>query len=264
MAKRKDAIALFEVMRTGSKKAESAAEAVDRMNDPARAQVAPQAPAQQAAPPVDVPPAATPVPPAAAPVRVPRVGGARPMRHWLSSGEPIYRADGEGFAIRLSQAGWVVAAAVLVIVLACAFAGGRWSVRPPQQQGQADSGTELVSPAGAPDLGPMPLPPPLSADKAENWYLVIQDMQGKDPKLEKDAKALVEFLKSAGYPAKAYQFKGGSMHYFVRSEKGFASQSDPQALKYAEEIEALPKKYTIPGGYNFAQDGKPWFISGEK
>ena len=85
-------------------------------------------------------------------------------------------------------------------------------------------------------------------------------MQGKEPKHKQDADALVKFLESVGYPASVAQFRTGSMHYFVRSERGFASKSDPQAVKYVEEIEVLPKKYTIPGGYNFAQNGKPRFV----
>jgi hypothetical protein len=254
MAKRKDAIALFEVMPTAGRKAEPAAETDAQAGQPDADAKVPQ---QEQAQPV----------PVVAPVRqqadAPKKAsaGAKPAMRWLTSGEPIYRADGAGFAIRLSQAGWVLAGAVLVILLAGAFAVGRLSVRSAQQDGLTENtdATELAPVAG---VGAVPLKPQQAVGKAGNWYLVIQDMQGKEPKHKQEADALVDFLKSVGQPAMVAQFKGGSMHYFVRSEKGFASQSDPEAIKYAKEIEALPKKYTIPGGYNFAQNGKPWFIPG--
>lgn len=291
MAKRKDAIALFEVMRTANQKSRPSAP-VPLWLKKQQAQAAAQEPLadavadDQAVPVVQAPRAANaaqeamaissdeaaaqPAEPAKQPetpeptvlpvaAKAVRPSG-KALSGWFSAGLPIFAREGSGFVLRLSQAGWLVVAAAAVLVIAGAFFGGRWTARLAGTQ-LAGSGLHdpLEGSLGGQGAGQAPLGnPPALKREADKDYLVIKEMPGSSEEHLKEARAFLKFLEDNNELATVNQYSSGSRNYFIWSLRGFASQHDKD--EFVKKIESLPKA----ASYGLRYKGQPIFLKGSR
>lgn len=254
MAKRKDSLALFEVFGKKPKASSvlpswmqkqppAAGDAPAAANDTAGAPTAPTGAEQP--PGESMPPQ---LPPAEA---APTVGGTG-----------SFERSGVHVRLTMSQTGWLVSAAGVLVLLAASFLLGRLSAptteRPlPPILPAPGAGT----PAGPTGGG--------EANRAKTvsrivgkYYLVIQGIKDKDKdKGYRDAENIVAFLAREGVPADIREL-GSS--YIVWSGDPMDKPDDAKALDYVRKIEDLGKKYKSVGAYDFNQkgsrDGKPWYI----
>lgn len=244
MPKRKDSIALFEVITKGK---DSHGESVSVPNwAQGQAQATP-APVGEG----------EPVEPAHEPAAAP-VGYEAPAR------TPIY-VRGEGrFILTLDYRQAIIAGAAAVLVLTVMFWLGRLSVGQPapgpgpQEQGQpAGEGA-----AGSGEMRGVP------RERVNGkHYLVIQSLFGNSAEDRVAAEKIVAFLQAKGRPADIQQWRvvnrGRNVEqYVVWSLEGFDSINSSQAKAFVTEIERLGQEYIrqYPGTYSFKQGRDTWFV----
>ena len=291
MAKRKDAIALFEVMRTANQKsrpsapmplwlkkeqaeaaaqkplADTAAEsqATPVVQAPQAQNAAQEAPASrsddaaaQPVVPAEQPEPSLPVAPQPAAKRAKLFG--KIMAEWFSTGQPICAREGRAVALRFSQAGWFAVAAAAVLVIAAAFVGGRWTASSAGQHQSGGASAETAEGSlGGQNGGQVLLGnPPVLKREADKDYLVIKEMPGSSEEHLKDASAILKFLADNGEPATVGQYSSGSRNYFIWSLRGFASQHDKD--EFVKKMESLPKA----ASYGLRYKGQPVFLKGSR
>ena len=270
VAKRKDSIALFEVITKrrsdvnlnvppwmGAKDSSSAGEPPP----------SPTAPAVQSAAPG--------VLPGAAPSALPGALPSASSRAWsrLASG-----AGGQ-LTLKLTYAHCLLAGAVLALVVIvsvwAAYRLGSASVpagpaanapltdRVPlgqyvvAGQGAAKSGAPAVTPA----------PAPTSVRVPGKYYLVIQEMVGATEADRAEAAQIADWCTAHGEPATVAGHtvpRTGKTFPIVWSSRPFDSATSPEALDFGRKVEALGKTYKAQyKRYDFRQqrNGKfdPWF-----
>jgi hypothetical protein len=247
VAKRKDSLALFEVISKTREK--------------------------HLAAPAENPPRSTP-----APAAVPRPAEARPRATAptsLPTSEPMFSTSGGRLRLSLNQTQSIVAGAALVVLLIIAFTLGRSSVNTgPVQAGvstpaeSTESAVRNEAETPRADAPAETKKPTLEMPKRVEgkYYLVIQGLQGAGAEQLKEAQDIVKTLTDFGEPAEVALYPGNPRQYIVWSLVGFDTPDDARAKDYAKTIEEMGKKYRAQGGrYDFKQrdragEFKPWFI----
>lgn len=161
----------------------------------------------------------------------------------------------------------VAAGAALVLLLVAMFLLGRASAPSPRAE-KAEAGAAAEASAGAIPGGTKAPPPARSGIVREKgkYYLVVQGMGGKSSELLTDARAIERFCRSKGEPVDVNEYTGSPRQYMVLSGQGFESSDSQEAANYVAAIEALGKNYKAQGGkYEFKQRDvggrlKPWFV----
>lgn len=264
MGKKKDSMALFEVISKSRQRRTAADLNVPRwMAGGEGAQDADEAQAE-------------PKTPGAAPT----VGRSEPAPRERPSGVETRYASvtAEPGRLHLSvtyvTAGFVAAA--LVILLLGAFWLGRATggsdgaavqagtgappLRPEAAEGVAGStNAPRPSAAGAPAAG---TEAPAAQRTPGKFYLVIQNLLGSGPEQERAAFEIQDFCRAHGEPATVNLYKG---KVIVWSLTPFDSPNSTAALAYGRKIEKLGQQYQQQGGrYDFRQrrDGQfdPLFL----
>jgi len=186
---------------------------------------------------------------------------------WEVFGEPIVSTAGKRLRLSLTQGHCITAGSALVVLLILSFILGRASVPkeapPPEEQAdamlmiQAAPDTQTTQPPKA------QLPPPTTRTRIPGkFYLVIQQALGSAQQQEADSRAIVAWLREQDEPATVARFDNRA-GFFVWSLTGFDSPTGEDAIKYAQSIELLGRKYGSEGGkYKFKQrdPNRPWFI----
>jgi len=245
MSKRKDAVALFDLINKGKPQ-----QASPGLNVPGwfsnRPPAAPEAGAEAAAP--GESPTAPPPPPA--PAYSPFSTAA--------AGEPVFQAEGGRVRISLNYVACGATALGLIVALGFMFYIGRISVRPSRPPATPPDGGLINQvpyrpPIGGADANPGAV---LSAAREKGkFYLIVDRMPGSSENDKKDAEAIVEYLRTKSKPAVVVQWKDSGA-YSVLSMTGFDSSSSPEAADYVKAIEDLGKNYRPPpprGRYTFSQ-----------
>ncbi len=215
MAKRKDSIALFEVISKSRDKSSQAADFhVPGWMDPQAA------PDDQASP------------------------GDRPGAPAPVEAEMISTVGGR-LTLSLNYVSCVAIALALVLLWAIGFWLGRWSAgqpapaAPPTEMVEADGGAEQVS--DNPLAG-------LTWNKGK-YCLVIQELAGGEPKHEQDAWVIMRYLADQGVPAYVVSYQG---RYRVLSLEGVDATTGDQADGFRASIERLGLQYSQAGNdYDF-------------
>ncbi len=238
MAKKKDSVALFEVLtRTRQNRKEAGLGVPSWMGS--------SKPADQAG-------ELQPISPA------PEVGAipADPM---------VSTADGR-LKLSLNYVSCLVAALGLVVLLVLAFWLGHWTGRALGADGPQPPavGQRPQQPSGQPppgDQGPTP-----AVRVSGKYYPVIQGTQGLTQQRYEDAEKIVQYLARNGLQADVRIWRGTPRQYVVWSLSGFDSPQSDEALEFIARVEQLGRKYLAEGGrYGFSQRDragrlKPWFI----
>ena len=259
MSKRKDSIALFEVIKNRRNEV--------NLNVPkwmgGQGAEAPQEPAP-------VPPAAAappPSPPAASPQAE---AGDSP-------------AEQQGLlTLKLTQTHLILGCMALVfaVVLAAwigySLAGGSGPGQTPSGPGggslknQVPPGKHVLAgkdgPSGSAKEGAKSSQPPAGGDRTKGkYYLIIQQLSSAAPKDMTEAQRIQAWVANQGEPATVNTFVSGKKKYYiVWSLRAFDSPSSPEAQDFGRKIEGLGKKYFAEyKTYNFLQRHKgkfdPWY-----
>lgn len=273
-SKRKDAVALFEAISKTKPRPDANMNVpawMQKQGDAQAAQgqtpVAPQTPGStqpQAGTPAVSEQALTPVP------AVPAVEVRSRPEAVVAGGadEPVFSTVGGRLKLAMDYrtAGFVGAGAVVLLIVA--FVLGRVSgPRPAATDANVPPmKPDVVQPGNKPGttravVREQPLPPPAGAAALApatpqrvkgKFYIVIQGMAGKTDALKEEAFRIADFCTKHNLPADVAEL--GSRSFIVWSLQPFDSASDPQAKKYAEEIEKVGKLYKAAGGkYDFMQ-----------
>lgn len=247
MRKRKDAVALFELIGKEKLQRTDAGEATP---SPETAPV----PVATVAPPPTRAPVQMAVPADPPPARPAAVAfGEAPGRL-----EPLKAAMGRPLDLPLTV-GWAVAgAAVVVVLLVLSFVLGRVTAGADDAVVVDEATAELeqadqAAPKQA--TAATPATPAATAKRVSGkWYLVIQETSfSKQP--ARDAQVVADWLNSKGEPAQAVRTPDGK--FYVMSTTAFDSSSGAEAQTFARSIEVLGKQYQSEGGqYDFRS---PWF-----
>lgn len=261
MAKRKDSIALFEVV---TKRRSDA-----NLNVPTW--MGTKGPTGAGEPP---PP---PPPPPASPASRPAGPGAT-SRLWSS----IASGAGGQLTLKLSYTHLILAAAVLALVVilsvwaAYRFGLGTNPTRPAESSTMSQRtplGQRVVAPvkSGAAKSGSPAVAAALPAATAVRipgkYYLVIQEMVGTSEKDQAEAQQIAAWCTAQGEPATVAGHlipRTGKRFPIVWSLRPFDSPTGADALEYGKKIETLGKTYKAQyKRYDFRQqrDGKfdPWY-----
>ena len=267
MTKKKDSVALFEVITKDREKYPKGGVAVPGwmggaphkpgVHPEQGAPQGPSVPQDQLAPEV---PAALASEPAAPP--------SRP-----ETGEPMLSISGGRIRLSLNYTVSLVAAFALVVVLFGAVALGRLTAGAGRPAGESGGNLPGILDAGkgegeqrkapapkAPQAGQKTVPAKAQTPAAPatrivgKYYLVIQTLRGGlTTELEKEAFKIRDFCVANGKPADVQEQNG---NYIVWSLTPLDSPSakDPKVQQYAQEIEELGRKYASQGGrYNLMQ-----------
>lgn len=266
MTRKKDSVALFEVIAKDKDKYPKAGVSVPGwMGGAPQGPVAPSGPAasEPSAPTVaQAPPAAMAAAPEAPPA---------------ASDEPMLSIVAGRLRLSLNYTVALVAAFGLIVVLFGAVALGRWTARGGKaagdsggnlagivDSGKANDGAEQApakkaegrqKPLEARGPGKTEGPPVVPAARISGkYYLVIQMLPGgTTTELHKEAWKIRDFCVANGKPADVQEV---SKNYMVWSLTPFDTPSpkDPKVQQYAQEIEDLGKKYVAQKGrYNLMQ-----------
>lgn len=249
MTRKKDSVALFEVM---SKKSEAGRFKPE--TDRARA-------GEQAERPSASGDSSSP-------------GGVRaPAETQPQPKAPTARVDGNRLRISLSYAGCIAASLAFLVLLGGAFMLGRQTAPgEPDGQGPTDPGgkqfTSSFDAPYKPEVTNGKVPPPDQTHQREKrkYYLVIQGMQGLGDQYVAKAQAILDYLKTINEPATLGEYQGNPKQVIVWSLRGFDRTDSPEALKFVAAIEKAGKDYSDLGGrYDFRQRDRagrlrPWFI----
>lgn len=227
MAKRKNSMALFEViskadkgrnrtvlsvpdwMRSGQEAAQKADGAPDSV-DAADAVDAPQSPAMADA--------------------------ASPQQQDVR-GEPIVSTTGGRLTVSLNYVSCTVALLAILFLVIAAFMMGRASMRPADPAAKP-AGADVKKPVIASSGGFSPRG--RVARTPGKYYLVIQEMKDMTPERKADAEAIVSYL--GDYPATVVD---GGGHWAVWSLEGFDSPDSAEAKRYAFMISNEGTKYGL-------------------
>lgn len=172
--------------------------------------------------------------------------------------EPVVSTAGGRLRLSLNYVTALVAVVGMVLLLVLAFWVGRWSVHAsaanatgPDAQTANLAGEQTLTPPGPVTPGRVP----------GKYYLVIQGLQGMTQQKYDDAKAIVEWLKTQDIAADIGRYRGDPEQYIVWSLDKFDSSSSAEAKGFVETIEEFGQRYKAKGGYDFKQrPGDPWFI----
>ena len=283
LAKRKDSIALFEVVSKGK-----ASKVRPDMSVPGWMKSEGPEPGPAAEP-------ASPSPKEQA--DAPKLSGRWRAGEWL-----LVSISGSRLRLSLSYMSCTVAVGGMVVLLSLAFWLGRASARyirqapasdagpsvkvpPPQGPGAAVQPKVVEAKRPAPEAARVAAPEvvrpapeakrvesPAAEDRPVNrvpgkWYMVIQDLQGAGPQHEAEAARIVGFLKESNEPAEVKELGG---RVIVWSLKAFDGTDGQDVQDYAKRIEELGKRYfQMHQTHMFKQsrrDGKldPWMVQEPK
>ncbi len=168
--------------------------------------------------------------------------------------EPVVSTVGGRLRLSLTYTTCMVAFAVLLLLLAGAFALGRYLASTGGEvivvsageapEGPDETGGRRVVVAGT---GAGTQPPAA----VRLYYLVIQNMMDSSDEHRQQADRIVAFCDSRGVPAEVGMYQGD---YVVVSRQGFESPDSDAAEEFAQQIEQLGREYLASGGrYNFMQ-----------
>lgn len=261
MAKKKDSVALFEVIQKA--RHNQANTDVPKWMDGQKA-AAPQAEAPQSVAPQH-----------------------RTFRQTRQAGEPerLLSVDGDRLRLSLNYTSCAVVAACVVVLLVGAFALGYWSGSsggpagaPERRAGgplkdRTPVGRHVLGGAVTSGGGPGEQRGPAASGRAQGKaYLVVQGLLGASDEDLEEAKRIAAWIGQQGEPATVARYtnpRTGKQRYIVWSLKPFPGscihEPDEAANAYARNIEVLGKRYFDKyKTYDFRQrmaDGKfnPWF-----
>jgi len=257
VAKRKDSIALFEV--------------ITKRRSDANLNVPPWMGAKGTADAQELPPGPPTVP--TVPTAQPAVPGAA-SRAWSS----LASGAGGQLTLKLSYTHLLLAAAVLVLVLIVSvwigysLASAPSPAKPAANATMANKvplGQHVVAGPGVAKSG-TPVAEAQASTAARvsgKYYLVIQSLVGASKEDQVEAEQIRAWCAQHDEPATVATHtlaKTGRSRFIVWSLRPFDSSSSAEALNYGRKIEALGKKYNAQyKRYDFRQqrDGKydPWF-----
>jgi hypothetical protein len=243
MSKRKDAIALFDLISKGK------TEHAPGMSVPGWFTKRPA--------PAEGPEGAegtegAPAPPASGPPPIPQ----SPVFSAETPAEPMFSTAPNQIRITLNYATCAIAGLGIVLLLGIFFWLGRLSARPSAPVAAGPEATPAPNVSGAAGGTSDPnvtafLPVARASGK---YYLIIDRMTGKTEDDRADAVAIYQYCQKSGQPCMALMY--GTQSYAVLSLKPFDSASSREALDFAKSIEDLGKKYRpLPPRkkYNFSQ-----------
>jgi len=246
VVKRKDSIALFEVISKGKKRSQTDMTVPGWMEASGT-----QASGETVAP---SPAAESAQAPAAAPVAAP----VRPLS-MRTAVEPVMAKAGGRLRVSLSYAGCMAAALVLVALLVGAFWLGRTTAPAPAGPGMkapyrpqlVETGKPAEPGSAANTTATMNLPKRI----AGKYYLVIESTGGSGDWHLEQARKIQKFCYENGEPSEVRQLGG---KYVVWSLTPFDSSSSEQARQHAQAIEKLGGTYfRTYGSFRFQQRKKP-------
>ena len=233
MAKKKDSVALFEVITKSRQARSQAGLSVPGWMEKNRQRLSGEAP-------------------------VPTIAAVPAVPRGVST-------SGRLLSVSLSQTGWVATATCLIVLLGVVFWLGRITA-PSQRQAppQAALGTETQKPSVVGDSTATNQPTSTSRTPGL-YYLVIQGTRGTDQKHKEDAWAIRDYLASQGMTSEVRLWTGANKQYVVWAYQGFDSPRSDQAKRYVDMIEELGRRYKTAGGqYGFEQrKDDPWFIKAQ-
>lgn len=165
------------------------------------------------------------------------------------SDKPIVSTAGGRLTVSLNYVSCTVAMLAIVLLLVVAFVLGRMSVTSGQRPRKPASPARTLRKAEA------------SKTKAETsgtakpkdavkYCLVIQVMGGRTEQLLADAKAIIKYCETAGYPARLAE-NDARDDYFVWSAEAYDSPTSNKAKTYVAEIHALGQRYKADTGKNY-------------
>ncbi len=176
--------------------------------------------------------------------------------------ERTFAIIGDRLRISLSHAGGVVAAAVVLLLVGGGFALGWWggaswsrAAGPGPLADKTPLGRHVVRGKGR-GKGKAPVPPAGDQRQSGKYYLVIQSLGGVAQTDLTAAGQIAAFCKaqSEGATIARYTDRAGRQRYVVWSLRPFDSANSKDARDYALLIEELGRKYMQAGGrYNFQQ-----------
>ena len=225
MSKKKDSVALFEVISKSRQRRSEAGLNIPGWMGPGQGSEGAESP----------PPSETP----AAPTRSPTIGPPATREAMVST------AGGE-LRLALNYFSCIVAAFALVLLLAGAFWLGRVTAGAPVAKDPGEQGGEKASVKG--------LAEPASAPPREpgKYYLVVQGLQGTTQQHYSAAQEIVAYLKKNYIPADVNLYPGSPKQYIVWSLDGFDKLDSDAAKGFVRKIESLGQRYRAQGGrYDF-------------
>jgi hypothetical protein len=258
MTKRKDAVALFDLISKGKNKVEGRTPGLNvpgwfrKTSAPAEGEPGQQegetqddASAPDAAPDAAFPPAL----PQAAPTAFGAIEPTEPM---------VAFTDGR-VRISVNLVTCAVAVMGLVFALGMMFYLGRITGRTPAAGSGEVAGGSAAPRSGA---GEANMAEVLAKWTKGKYYLIIDRMGGMTEKDKEDALAIAEYCRKNGHPCEAVILNGPKPVCAVQSLEPFESSTGPKNLEFARAIEDLGKRYQPSPGrtkYMFSQkrpDGK--------
>jgi len=267
VAKRKNSVALFEVISKGKEKYGEA-----RLGVPGWAgkqEPAPAAAGLAAAAAGPTPAAPGPTPAAAEPARL---GPATALRRGLfgskAPGEVVFAREGPRLRVSLSYVACTVVVVGLMAAMCGAFLLGRVSVGPQPGKPTVEGGMRVpFRPEVATTRGIEKPAAKEGARQPGKYYLVIQGLGGTTEAEKTEGTRIMQFCQQNGEPATVATLPRTTRakeQYIVWSLTGFDSSSSDAARKYALHIEELGKKYFEKyQTYRFQQHNRdkfdPWF-----
>lgn len=253
MSKRKDSIALFEVI-SKAKQHEAALDVPGWVDKDGTPPPVPETGVVEQPPSPQPTPDPTPEPPADAGEEASEE--AAPM-------EPIVVIEDGRLRITLNYLSAAVAVLGLLILLGGVYWLGRNAGRHSAAASLAPSGQQPPVASGHPGSESATPPAAAGADhgltlesQKGKYFLIIERMQGKTHDDELDAIAIINYLKDNGVIATQAIV---SDRYAIVSRSSFESPKGNDAIEFAKKIEDLGKKYIPPHGrakYLFSQHDK--------
>jgi hypothetical protein len=288
MAKRKDAIALFEAIQKSRQKRTETQMTVPQWmgrspagapeTAPAGAAVAPVSSADVAAPSAPVPPVGTvsPPPAGAGPGSASRttLRALRTPSAAAPPGEPVVSLAGERLRLSLNYVSCAIAVGVLLVLLIGSFWLGWVGGKRSGQAVTAGGGDVPYKPGVAAGLGDREKAAAAAAAMANaprqkgKFYLVVQSLAAAGEAERVEGTRICQYLEEQGHAARLATYKHpttGAARYIVWSMKPFDSPGSDEAKAYARQVEDLGKTYFAKHKtYDFKQSapGKkfdPWF-----
>ena len=242
MARKKNSVALFEVISSNRERREQAGMHVPDWMHPEQADDANRPAAQPPRERNTPPPLSKPVP--------------KPRSSETPAASTTVRQGGDGWTIAVSRLGAGIAAGCLLLILGLAFLAGRYSAPGPAGSVEAQMGSgprnEAAKP-GAPQGGKKADPAEYGYDDAQysdRGYLVIQDLQGgvdargnvTDRRLYAEALDIVDWLRREKKVFANVRQRNGSL--IVWSLKGFEPDAEKKDKdQYAGMIEEYGREY---------------------
>ena len=251
MNKRKDSLALFEVISKAKQRVPEPVKVPAREARPGPGAAPAPAAGVPAPAPVVLPvagapgqlvaqagaPAAAPRAPEPAPRARPATMPARPPRT-SPFGERAIGTAGGRLRVSLSSSAASALGAGFVVLLTLAFLAGRASVggfSPRPKEGEQAPGQSALKPGTGPTA-----PAGKPARQEGKFYLIIETMKGATEQDKVEAFRIADFCTRMGEPADVQQYR---TQYIVWSLTPFAAPSGLANDKYAESVEKLGQKY---------------------